>query len=137
MQNVIWYTPLLLLPGVALLVMSTSARFGQVHGEIHHLMEEEAEKMPRYLAPHLLKRATLFRNALVGLYLAVALLALSSLLGGMVALLVGDAFWIVMVLTCSGILCLLYAAVQLILESVTALRILKEHVDVLGRRDRA
>ena len=29
--------PLVLLPGVALLVLSTSARYAQLHGEFHHL----------------------------------------------------------------------------------------------------
>ena len=33
-----WATPLLLLPGVALLITSTSVRFDLVHTEIHHML---------------------------------------------------------------------------------------------------
>ncbi|MGB5364820.1 MAG: hypothetical protein WBN14_01035 [Polyangiales bacterium] len=32
--ELLWVAPLLLLPGVGLLVMSTAARFGQIHEEI-------------------------------------------------------------------------------------------------------
>jgi len=46
MQNVeIWLTPLLLLPGVALLIMSTSARYGQIHAELHHLIEKRRDRV--------------------------------------------------------------------------------------------
>ncbi len=134
MNNAIWFTPLLLLPGVALLVMSTSARFGQVHGEIHHLMKrkEGGHNMP---AHYLLKRSVLFRNALVGLYCAVGFLALASLLGGILEWFLGDSFlifyWIVMFLTCLGILSLLFATVQLIRESIMALQVIKNHIDEL------
>ncbi len=41
MDTVAWLTPLVLLPGVALLVLSTSARYGQIHQEFHHLVAEK------------------------------------------------------------------------------------------------
>lgn len=34
-----WITPLLLMPGVALLILSTAVRYNRLHGEVH-----EAEK---------------------------------------------------------------------------------------------
>ena len=39
-----WLTPLVLLPGVAMLVMSTSARYGQIHQEFHHLVAEKVRR---------------------------------------------------------------------------------------------
>jgi hypothetical protein len=38
-QTELWLTPLILLPGVALLIMSTSVRFGQVHDEFHVFLD--------------------------------------------------------------------------------------------------
>ena len=34
----VWLTPIILLPGVALLIVSTSARIGQIHSEVHWLL---------------------------------------------------------------------------------------------------
>ena len=127
MNSAIWITPLLLLPGVALLVMSTSVRFAQIHGEIHDLAER-AGPASEITAGRLLQRSILFRDALVGLYLSVAFLALAGLVGGVIEFLSGRAVWLVMAFTCAGIGCLLYAAIQLIRESLRAVDIIKEHV---------
>ena len=40
----VWLSPLLLLPGAGLLIMSTSQRFNRLHDEIHHIMEEGSGK---------------------------------------------------------------------------------------------
>ena len=34
----LWLTPLVLLPGVAILLISTSARYGEIHAEFHRLL---------------------------------------------------------------------------------------------------
>ena len=81
----IWLTPLILLPGVALLIMSTSARFGQLDDKFHRLLRDHDEHARR-LCRQLVRRAGLFRNALLGLYLSVGLFALASLLGAVVNL---------------------------------------------------
>ncbi|MEN0063154.1 MAG: DUF2721 domain-containing protein [Myxococcota bacterium] len=76
-----WATPLLVLPGVGLLVMSTSARFARLHDELHHHMHVlncSPETLER-----LLLRGRLFRNTLLALYGAAALLATSGLAGGL------------------------------------------------------
>ena len=52
----VWLTPLILLPGVALLIISTSARYGQVHSEIHRLLLEKTETS-RTWASHILHRS--------------------------------------------------------------------------------
>jgi hypothetical protein len=74
MQNAeIWSTLLLLLPGVALLIMSTSARYGQIHTELHRLLEKPRGGLKIASARLFAKRSTLFRNALVSQYLSVGI----------------------------------------------------------------
>ena len=122
----LWLTPLILLPGVALLIMSTSLRYGQIHGEIHHLLEHK-DHVSKRAASHLLKRATLFRNALVSLYISVGLFSSAGLLGGLASIWTQRSNSIVTGLTCLGILSLVFASVQLIRESFLSLEIIKEH----------
>jgi hypothetical protein len=37
--TVSWNLPLVLLPGVALLISSTSVRYGILHDELHHILD--------------------------------------------------------------------------------------------------
>ncbi|MCA8996566.1 MAG: DUF2721 domain-containing protein [Planctomycetaceae bacterium] len=119
-------TPLILLPGVALLIMSTSARFGQVQTEFHRLLDHR-DAHARILAGHLLQRAALFRNALVSLYSSVGMFALGSLLGGVVNLWRPESLWVVGGLTILGISGLVYASVELIRESLLCLQVIRDH----------
>ncbi len=73
----LWAAPLLLIPGVGLLVLSTSARFGQLHQELHRQLSEGHPGAVK----HLCRRARLLHSALVSLYVSIAVLAISSLLG--------------------------------------------------------
>lgn len=73
-----WAGPLLVLPGVGLLIMSTSARYIRLHDELHHV----AEHGERDGVSRLLQRARWFRNALVSAYLSVVLLAMAGLVLG-------------------------------------------------------
>ncbi len=59
----VWAVPLLLLPGVGLLIMSTSIRFGQLHQELHL----QLEKKNAGAVAHLRNRAGYFHTALVSL----------------------------------------------------------------------
>ena len=127
-----WLTPLVLLPGVAMLVMSTSARYGQIHQEFHHLVAENVQREDPH-ASSLLHQATLFRNALVVLYASVASLALGSMVGGLASLLSAESVWLVQGLTVLGVLALVYSAVQLVRESVLSLHVLRRHREQLGR----
>ena len=93
LQTELWLTPLILLPGVALLIASTSSRFGQIHAEFHHLIDHpDAHAM--IVARHLVERSALFRNALLALYLSVGLLALGSFAGGVVNLWLPKVVWL-------------------------------------------
>ncbi len=42
--DTLWAAPLLLLPGVALMVLSTSTRFGLLHDEFHRVLETSRNK---------------------------------------------------------------------------------------------
>ncbi len=88
----LWLTPLLLVPGVALLVMSTSSRFAHVHSEIHDLANHKHEKDIEKLAENLNKRSVIFNNALISLYLSITFLALAGLIGGLAVIWMGNIF---------------------------------------------
>lgn len=131
MDNIeIWLTPLLILPGVGLLIMSTSARYSQIHNEVHHLLHEKGDHRP-HLANRLFSRSKLFRNALVSLYTSVSVFVLAGLIGGFVAIWETDTYWINALFSFAGILCLLYASIQLIRESILSLDVIEEHFDRL------
>jgi len=134
MNTVNWLMPLLLLPGVGLLLLSTSARFGQLHAEVHQLFEDAAlGSMPTIR--HLLIRARLFRYALTGLYASAAFLAVSSLFGALADLIYPAATtWLVLFLATAGIVCLLVATVLLVRESTLSLVIIESHVAELVQR---
>lgn len=129
-------TPLLILPGVGILVMSTSVRSGQVHEEIHRILVSSQDHGACCL-PRLQRRAVHFRNALVGLYLTVALLALAGLSAGIDALMTGSGAVITVFLTCGGILILLWASAQLVLESLQSFDIVRAHLAQLRDRRNA
>jgi hypothetical protein len=132
----LWLTPLILLPGVALLIVSTSARYSEIHAEMHRLLHEGHPEHceASWVAGHLLERSRRFRNALVSLYAAVTLLAAAGLLG------VATAGWqplsaaLVLGLTALGIGGVAAAAVELVRESLRSLQILEEHGRVLAGR---
>lgn len=130
----IWLSPLLLMPGSGLLILSTSARYAQIHNEMHHLMDHVHAHSTRLkaTADELLCRSILFRNALVFLYASVALLALGGLLGAITTYVLMDiSVGVVISLTGAGIACLVLAAFFLIRESTHSLDIIKEHHEVI------
>lgn len=125
----LWLAPMILLPGVALLVVSTSARYAQIHDEIHHIqMSDTAPELE--MSGHLLTRALMFRNALVSLYFSVALFLLASLFGGLTSVFRG---WesvsntIVLVILGFGILFLVFASIELVRESILSVDIIRQH----------
>lgn len=132
----LWLTPLILLPGVALLIVSTSARFNRLHDEVHQLMREaHGERIT--VADHLTRRGRFFRNALVALYVCVGMFSLASFLGMLAALWEASmASWIVLGISAFGILCLCFAAYELIRKSVLSLHIIEDHRRDFGKPHR-
>lgn len=130
----VWLTPLILLPGVALLIMSTAHRFGQIQTEFHRLLHDH-DAHARILSRGLLRRSIYFRNALASLYGAVGLFAFGSLLGGVVNLWQPESLWIVGGLTILGIVLIVFAAVQLLQESMMALEVFEDAREQLEAYD--
>ncbi|MDX1428910.1 MAG: DUF2721 domain-containing protein [Rhodothermales bacterium] len=120
----LWLTPLILLPGVGLLIVSTSNRYNRLHDEVHDMIDHRHASVPM---DQLLIRGRLFRNALVSLYCCVALFSLASLLGVVAEELGAGSEWIVLTLLLLGILCLSVAAMLLIRESLLSFRIIESH----------
>lgn len=133
MNQILWVTPLLLLPGVALLIMSTSARLTRLHDEMHHLMDHAGEARGD-TAERLWTRAQLLQRALVLLYGAVGLLSTSSLVGGALALVELRGSVVVVGLTCGAVLGIVAAAVLLVLESRQLVEIFRDHYEILRQR---
>ncbi len=125
-DTALWLTPLVMLPGVALLVLSTSARYAQIHEEFHHLLTDDAARRRR-TAVHLLARSVLFRNALTALYVSVGAFAVASLIGGVGSLFSLNVEIIVAGMAFLGVTTLVYAAWELIRESAKSLEIIREH----------
>lgn len=127
-----WLTPLLFISAPALMILSTAARYAQLHGEIHFLHDHGHAGAGRDVCNTALrKRATCFRNALVALYSAIAIFAIASLLGAIVSNWWSHALQGVAVLTVVGIGAVIFAAVSLVREAVLSLRIVDLHFDNL------
>ena len=123
----LWLAPLLLLPGVGLLIMSTSARYSRLHDEIHYVVHQAAHNDAHRL-PALLERGRLFRNALVLLYVCIGLFALAGLAGVVLQMQpVPTVRWVVLPLMGTGIASLFGAAVALIRESIHSLDVMRAH----------
>lgn len=114
--------------------MSTSIRDGRIHDEFHHLLVHKGS-LPHTPVHKLLKRSRFFRNALVSLYLSFGLFSLASLLGGLTVRWNEVSEKIVMILTCLGILIIVFAAYELIRESLPSWDIIKEHSEETNRKD--
>lgn len=126
--EIIWLAPLLILPGIALLINSTSSRYATLHEEIHHWLDGRHDEGVVRRA-HLLQRARMFRNALVSLYLGVFLFALASLLGAIVDFMGGPADVVVFSIAVVGVSCLGFASAEMMRESRLSLQVIESHVD--------
>ncbi len=131
----VWLTPLILLPGVALLIVSTSTRFVQIHSEFHRLLDHP-DAHAKIVARDLEHRSALFRDAFVALYTSVGLFALGSLLGGVINLWRPESIWVVGGLTIAGIACVVFASVQLVREAFICLRVIRDHAEQVERNDK-
>ncbi len=124
---VFWLIPIILLPGVALLILSTATRYGQIHSELHHLQEVD-EPITAVFQHHLGQRALLFRNALVSLYISVAAFALGSLAGALLDGLQLPSTWAITLFSIIGVLGLIFATIELIRESSLSFRAIEHHL---------
>lgn len=126
--EIIWLAPLLILPGIGLLINSTSSRYTDLHDEIHHWLDGHHDEAVIERA-HLLRRARFFRNALVSLYQSVFLFALASLLGAIVDFMGGAADVVVFSVAVVGVAFMGFASAEMIRESLLSLQVIESHVD--------
>ena len=125
-----WVTPLLILPGVGLLLVSTSARYEAIHVEIHALLEEGGEQAAA-CAAHVVRRGRLFRDAMVALYLSAAAFGTAGLVGAVSQWLGGGVHASAWLLSLLALLSLILATLQLVRESAVSLHIVRTHANEL------
>lgn len=123
-SNALWLIPLILLPGVGLLVMSTSSRCAQVQAEFAGIARDPAGS--RVEAELLRRRSGLCRDILISLYAGVGLLACAVLVGGLASQWLRPYAWLAVGLTGAAVASLVYAVFLLIRESLLAMDLVEE-----------
>jgi hypothetical protein len=119
--------PLTYIPGVALLIMSTSQRYTDVNSMIHEFSAEEC-RIKTDRVKQELRRAHLFRNSLLALYLSVVFFSLGSLVAFLVnAWGITTSTAVLEIATVLGVFSILFAVAMLAAESILSLDIIKRH----------
>ncbi len=131
-NNELWLMPLILLPGIALLILSTSTRYSRIHDELHHLLHS-SDKAKNISGNILIQRAVLFRNSLILLYFCVVVFAITALCGGVMSTLGIQNNIILIALFLVGIVSLIIASVFLVKETFLSLEIIKKHEAELNK----
>ncbi len=127
-DHTIWLIPLSLIPGIAILIISTSLKNNQARSEIFQLIMENKDSERKSRMTNNLKRHLYFRNAFISFYISIVFLVLASLIGTL-ADKITNLNLLTMILICLAALCVVYSAIQLILESLIATRVVKESVE--------
>lgn len=127
MDNLELLIPLTYIPGIALLIMSTSQRYIHLDDAINRYTPEQCRSQAEKVEKEL-RRAHLFRNSLIGFYLSVVFFALGSL----VAFLTNS--WgietsktILETASIIGVGLIVFSVICLSWESILTLDILKKH----------
>lgn len=121
--------PLTYIPGVALLIMSTSQRYSYVNSTIHEFSDEECRIQTERVKQEI-RRAHLFRNSLLALYLSVAFFSLGSLVAFLVnAWGVTTSTTVLEIATVIGVGCIVFSVSTLAAESILSLDIIKRHAN--------
>lgn len=127
-----WVTPLLILHGVGLLLVSTASRYEAVHSEIHTLLAEASPEAAA-CAIHVAQRARIFRNAMFSLYTSACALGGAGLVGALTFWIIDQVHWSSLGLSIIGVASLVIAAALLMRESALSLQIVESHRDTLTR----
>lgn len=126
-----WIVPFTFIPGVGMLIMSTSNRYYHVKELIRDIMLEEHKK-ELWSFDNLRKRARLFHRALVMLYIAIGGFSVSALIGNIsqnwlnsysdLCIIFADGFILL------GVVCVVMASGILIQEATLSLRHIESNV---------
>jgi hypothetical protein len=131
-------TPAVLISAAALLLLSTANRLARVNDRLQNLMEE-AEGLPQQADSEkhelileqlasLLERLLLLRSAVTGLYVAIALLIVTSILGGMYVVFPQLTSMAPISVGLLGAVAFLYSIVLLIREASIAVRVTLQEI---------
>jgi hypothetical protein len=118
-----WVIPLTLLPGIGMMILSTSNLSTAISTEISGLIHEES--CDSQLVERKISQMSLLNRALVTLYLGAASFAITGLIGGISevqGLMIHETYTGFMI---AGMTCLLVATIFLITFSMRAVRIKK------------
>jgi uncharacterized membrane protein len=126
-DSTMWLIPLSLIPGIAILIISTSLKNNQARSEIFQLIMENKDSERKSRMINNLKRHLYFRNAFISFYISIVLLVLASLIGTLTNK-ITNLNLLTLILICLAALCVVYASIQLILESLIATHVVKESV---------
>lgn len=118
-----WVAPLSFLPAICLLILSTVNRYTRIKTLIYEYTEKKEFCDARYLKREF-KRASLMRNALFCLYLAVAVIAIGTLL----ALLTESKAQILNIDIFIAVVLILIAAGMMIYETSISLKIMQDYL---------
>jgi len=120
-----WIIPITFIPGVGMLILSTSNRFGQLNGEINQLLSGNL-KLDNMMLEYQIRRSHLFSNTLICLYIGVTSFSLGSLVGGVLTFYWSKfAQWFLISSICLGVGCVVGAATLLIIESAIASKVVR------------
>lgn len=133
-SEIIWITPLLMLPGIATLIISTANRYSTLHDEIHRWLDNPQDAVSVGQA-HLVERAVHFRNALVAQYISVFVFICASLFGFALDILNINGEALVLFVLFVGILVIGYSALELIRESRFSLAAIRSHIGQLVKSE--
>lgn len=134
-------TPAVLISAAALLLLSTAARLGRVNERLLHLVAEiehapqrtqESARKTRMVLEQmssLTERLLLLRSAAIAIYLAIALLVITSITSGMYVVFPQMTSLAPIGLGLFGAIAFLYSLVVLIQEAVIAVRVTMHEAD--------
>ena len=119
-----WIFPLTILPGIGLLIMSSTNWSVALTGEINDLLRDSKCNVP--LLDRKIKQLGLVNRALVALYVCSAMCASAGFFGGIMQYQMDMASDLSTVLLCVGMLFLLIATVMLIVYAFRATSIKRD-----------
>jgi len=128
-----WSAPLLMLPGAALLILSTASRYARLHDELHHWEGRAQTQLTGSIFVNLLQRARAFRDALVALYLSVSLFVVSGLVGALTQQWPQLSARLVVALTAAAGFAVLVASALLMREVALSLVVVEAHIQSIDR----
>lgn len=123
-MNTNWILPITFLPGIGLLIMSTTALSTALGSEINDLLNIQSDKIKQIIQQKIQQLQRL-NIALVGFYFAAAFFSFSALISGLSENSDYNYSAYTLILLCLGIAAILFSLFLLIVFSVKAVKIKK------------